>query len=82
MWVLGRRVCVGWQVGARNLFIALSRLLYCFQFAEVPGAPIDDAQINPFAHSATPFQIKITPRSQAHADLINQECRSVGEALD
>ena len=32
----GRRVCVGWNVGQQNMFIATARLLYCFDFMEDP----------------------------------------------
>jgi cytochrome P450 len=32
----GRRVCVGYLVAARNMFIVFSRLLYCFDFFEEP----------------------------------------------
>lgn len=30
----GRRVCVGWNVGEMNVWIAAARLLYCFDFTE------------------------------------------------
>jgi cytochrome P450 len=33
---LGRRVCSGWNVGETNSWLAISRLLYCFDFTEVP----------------------------------------------
>jgi len=33
---IGRRVCTGYAVAARNMFIVFSRLLYCFDFAEDP----------------------------------------------
>jgi hypothetical protein len=64
------------------MFIAFSRLLYCFDFAEVPGVPIDDERIDPLAHSAAPFQIKVTPRSDRHAQLIIRECQAAGEGID
>jgi cytochrome P450 len=37
LWLtaLGRRVCVGWNVGEMNVWIAIARLLYCFDFAQV-----------------------------------------------
>lgn len=66
----------------RNMFIAFSRLLYCFDFVEVPGAPIDDARIDPLAHSEAPFQIAITPRSDAHTELIRRECQAAGEDIN
>ena len=31
----GRRVCVGWQVGDSNVWLAVSRLLYCFNISQV-----------------------------------------------
>lgn len=33
---LGRRVCVGYNVAVRNMFMVFSRLLYCFDFLEDP----------------------------------------------
>jgi len=35
-WGSGRRICVGWNVGWKNMFITFSRLLYCFDFIEDP----------------------------------------------
>ena len=32
-WI-GRRVCVGWNVAHRNMFIVFARILYCFDFFE------------------------------------------------
>ncbi|KAF7898443.1 hypothetical protein EAF00_004889 [Botryotinia globosa] len=37
----GRRVGVGYNLGVSNMFIALARLLSCFEFEPVPSAPID-----------------------------------------
>jgi cytochrome P450 len=33
---IGRRVCVGYIIAARNMYMVFSRLLYCFDFAEDP----------------------------------------------
>jgi cytochrome P450 len=35
-WGSGRRICAGWNVGWKNMFITFSRLLYCFDFYEDP----------------------------------------------
>ncbi|KAJ5385554.1 hypothetical protein N7517_003465 [Penicillium concentricum] len=78
----GRRLCPGWFLGTRNMFIAFSRLLYCFKFEQVPGQPIDCLRIDALAHDHAPFSIKITPRSPAHAELIKKECATVGKDLD
>lgn len=32
----GRRVCPGWSVGESNVWIGIARLLYCFDFSQVP----------------------------------------------
>jgi cytochrome P450 len=36
----GRRVCVGWNVGQQNMWIATARLLYCFDFEQDPVCPM------------------------------------------
>lgn len=36
---VGRRVCVGWSVAMRNMFMVFSRLLYCFDFIQDPVYP-------------------------------------------
>jgi cytochrome P450 len=32
----GRRVCVGWNIAMRNMWIVFSRLIYCFDFIQDP----------------------------------------------
>ncbi|KAL4875393.1 cytochrome P450 [Aspergillus karnatakaensis] len=66
----GRRICVGWKVAEQALFIAFSRLLYCFELT--PNGRIDDTRLN---HQALnePFPVKATVRSAAHALLIEEE---------
>lgn len=71
---LGRRVCVGWKVGEMNVWIAIARLLYCFDFEEIPGKPIDTMTIPQLTKHTAPFDIKVTPRSAKHAELIRREC--------
>ena len=39
-WGSGRRLCVGWNVGWKNMFITFSRMLYCFDFVEDPVTPL------------------------------------------
>ncbi|KAI1623907.1 cytochrome P450 [Exophiala viscosa] len=73
----GRRVCTGWHVGEANVFIAISRLLYCFDFEEVPGHPIDTLRIPQLAGGKAPFAVNIKVRSEKHAQLIERECSSV-----
>ncbi|KIW21520.1 hypothetical protein PV08_02100 [Exophiala spinifera] len=78
----GRRICPGWHLGTRNMFIAFSRLLYCFNFSEVPSKPINVWEIDPLAHDHPPFQIHITPRSEQHVLLIEKECAKAGQGFE
>jgi hypothetical protein len=69
----GRRVCPGWTVASASLFLGISRILYCFDFHTVPGHPIPVGK--PFSiGNEKPYEVKVTVRSQAHADLIRREC--------
>ncbi|KAJ5423964.1 hypothetical protein N7491_009180 [Penicillium cf. griseofulvum] len=77
----GRRVCVGWKVGETNVWIAIARLLYCFDFQEVPGEPIDTMRIPQLTKNSPPFSAKVTIRSQAHAALIRKDCEAAANAV-
>ncbi|KAI8174470.1 Adenylate-forming reductase Nps9 [Colletotrichum sp. SAR 10_75] len=70
----GRRVCAGWKVGEMNVWIAAARLLYCFDFEQIPGESIDTMAIPQITKNKAPFSVKVSARSQAHADLIRMEC--------
>ncbi|KAF2195947.1 cytochrome P450 [Delitschia confertaspora ATCC 74209] len=69
----GRRVCVGWQVGDSNVWLAFARLLYCFDMKEVPGHPVDTMNISQMGWKNPPFKVDIKPRSQKHAELVERE---------
>ncbi|KAF2647056.1 cytochrome P450 [Lophiostoma macrostomum CBS 122681] len=70
----GRRVCVGWKVGEMNVWIAIARLIYCFDFEQIPGKPIDTMTIPQITKHKAQFEVKVTPRTPAHAKLIRKEC--------
>ncbi|KIX05640.1 uncharacterized protein Z518_03612 [Rhinocladiella mackenziei CBS 650.93] len=78
----GRRLCPGHHVAMRNMFITFSRLLYYFDFKEVPGAPINDWEIEAMAHEKAPYEIQIIPRSEAHVRLIERECEQLTMELN
>ncbi|KAH7018804.1 cytochrome P450, partial [Ilyonectria destructans] len=69
----GRRVCVGLNVGANNVWIAAGCILYCFDIEQYHDHPID--QFNTLWKSPmdSPFKVQIRPRSQAYVDLIERE---------
>ncbi|KAK7704009.1 hypothetical protein SLS57_010663 [Botryosphaeria dothidea] len=72
----GRRVCVGWNVGEMNVWIAIARLLYCFDFEQDPNEPIDTMDIPQLNGGKPPFKVNIKPRSEKHADLIRRDCEA------
>ncbi|KAH9207847.1 cytochrome P450 [Leptodontidium sp. 2 PMI_412] len=69
----GRRVCPGWNVASSSLFLGISRLIYCFDFHTIPGHQIPVGK--PFSIGFDkPYEVKVTVRSEAHAELIEREC--------
>ncbi|OCL06946.1 cytochrome P450 [Glonium stellatum] len=69
----GRRVCAGYNVGDANVWIAVSRLIFCFNFEQIPGQNINTFNSNWSEYRTAPFPVKITVRSPAHAALIERE---------
>lgn len=65
---------MGNTVAWNNMFIAVSRLLYCFDFTGVPGESIDTTASLDIQYGKAPFSVKIKPRSEAHRQLIEREC--------
>lgn len=57
-----------------NVWIAIARLLYCFDFEEIPGKEIDTMTIPQLTKHTAPFDVQVTPRSPKHAALIRREC--------
>ena len=78
----GRRICPGIHLAERGLFLAMSKLLWAFSFAEkrdLQGRliPIDvDAATGyseGFLHCPKPFDCEIKPRSEARQETILKE---------
>jgi len=60
-------------VASASLFLGISRIIYCFDFHLVPGHKIPVGK--PFSIGfEKPYEVAVTVRSQAHADLIEREC--------
>ncbi|OHX00730.1 cytochrome p450 [Colletotrichum incanum] len=84
----GRRLCQGMHIADRSLFLSISRLLWAFNFDRavdgqggevVPDADdlTDGALVQP-----RPFPARITPRSEAHAQLVRKEWEASQALLD
>lgn len=54
------------------MFLAVARLIYCFDFTQDPAIPIDDSAPLMEEDGNAPYKVKIQPRSQAHAALIRK----------
>lgn len=78
----GRRICPGIHLAERNLFLAMAKLLWAFDFSEKTGAygtvvPVDvDARTGyseGFLHCPKPFECDIQPRSDVKRVTVMRE---------
>lgn len=61
----GRRICPGMIVAEREIFLAISRLLWAFRLEEVPSHPIDLEEYDGLSgRSPVPFKIRLVPRHE------------------
>ncbi|KAI9367727.1 cytochrome P450 [Aspergillus egyptiacus] len=77
----GRRVCPGQHLAERSLFLVISHWLWGFDILQATDKegkriPIDKDDLRPgFIVCLNPFEARVTPRSQRHAQVINQVWR-------
>ncbi|KAF3003711.1 hypothetical protein E8E13_009112 [Curvularia kusanoi] len=84
----GRRLCQGMHIGERSLFLAMSRLLWAFDFHKVVGA--DGKEVVPDANDLTEglfvlpkaFPAKIVPRDIERVKTIKSEWNKMEDLLD
>ncbi|EMD69700.1 hypothetical protein COCSADRAFT_76274 [Bipolaris sorokiniana ND90Pr] len=84
----GRRVCQGMHVAERSLFLAISRLLWAFDFR--PARDEAGEEIIPDPENLTegtlsqpkPFPASITPRNKEKVTLIREEWAKMEALLD
>ncbi|KAG9118360.1 hypothetical protein FRC07_007149 [Ceratobasidium sp. 392] len=73
----GRRVCPGIQTAEQDIFVALSRLLWAFEFAVPPGVEVGvdpfDAFVGELVRTPAEFPLIITPRSERRTQAIEHE---------
>ncbi|RYP31688.1 hypothetical protein DL767_005601 [Monosporascus sp. MG133] len=85
----GRRLCQGMHIADRSLFLAISRLLWAFDFRR----PVDETtgqEIVPDMEELTeglfvapkPFRAHIVPRSEYKAQRVREEWSKMTELLD
>lgn len=72
----GRRSCPGVQLAEQDIFLALSRLLWAFEFSAPPGTMINveqSAWVGETVRHPKRFPLVITPRSERRAATIERE---------
>jgi hypothetical protein len=85
----GRRRCQGMHIADRSIFLALSRMLWAFDFKR-PVDPISQREIVPdmddladgMMSLPNPFQADIRPRNAYKAQCIRDEWAEVSKLLD
>lgn len=73
----GRRACPGIHVAERSLFINVSRVLWGFNLRKKIGpdekeVPVTEKMVPGFFSVPEPFQCKIRPRSEKHAEIMRK----------
>ncbi|KAG6363664.1 hypothetical protein INS49_008765 [Diaporthe citri] len=65
MFGAGRRICPGMIVAEREIWLAISRLIWAFTLEQVPGHPIDLREYDGLSgRSPVPFHIRLIPRHE------------------
>ncbi|KKY33383.1 putative cytochrome p450 [Diaporthe ampelina] len=63
MFGAGRRICPAMIVAEREIWLAVSRLIWAFTLEQVPGHPIDLREYDGLSgRSPVPFHIRLVPR--------------------
>lgn len=84
----GRRVCQGIHIAERSLFLAISRLLWAFDFELAEDdkgnkiRPDPDKLTEGFLVLPKKFPAKIVPRSEERANRVREEWAKIEDTLD
>ncbi|KAJ7207168.1 hypothetical protein GGX14DRAFT_636537 [Mycena pura] len=70
----GVAICIGMLLADKELFLAISMMLWYFDMAEIPGEIIDLKEYDGFpGRSPLPFRISITSCHEGIAEFLNEE---------
>ncbi|KAH9475128.1 Cytochrome P450 monooxygenase virE [Psilocybe cubensis] len=68
----GRRICPGLPAAERELWLAISRLLWSFDFNALPDEPISLEEYDGLSgRTPLPYRLRLTPRFEGVVDIIN-----------
>jgi hypothetical protein len=58
-----RRICPGMNVAEREIWLAISRMLWAFRMVQIPTEPIDLKEYDGLSgRSPVPFRVRMIPR--------------------
>lgn len=67
-----RRICPGLPAAERELWLAISRLLWSFDFRALPDEPISLEEYDGLSgRTPIPFRLCLTPRFEGAGDIID-----------
>lgn len=70
-WTFSRRICPGMELAEREIFLAVSHLLWAYKMEELADEPIDLKEYDGISgRSPVPNRIKLTPRDEHVATLL------------
>ncbi|KAF2653084.1 cytochrome P450 [Lophiostoma macrostomum CBS 122681] len=79
----GRRVCQGMHIADRSLFLAISRMLWAFDFEAVQGETINPSNLTEGMFvKPDHFEARIAPRSHKRAEAVRSQWLSAKEQLE
>ena len=71
---VSRRICPGIHVAERELWLAISRLLWSFKIESVPGEPINLVEYEgKSGRTPLPYRVQLIPRHDRVAALLEAE---------
>lgn len=78
----GRRMCPGIHLAERSMWRVTAKLLWAFEFEELPDRPLD---VNAYTSSnlvrPVEYEVAVKPRSKRHQEVIQRELTGALEFL-
>ncbi|KAF5366392.1 hypothetical protein D9758_009770 [Tetrapyrgos nigripes] len=69
----GRRICPGLPIAEQELWLAISRLLWAFQFEALPYEPISLEEYEGLSgRTPIPYRVRLTPRVEQLRDILER----------
>ncbi|KAF2450909.1 cytochrome P450 [Karstenula rhodostoma CBS 690.94] len=78
MFGAGRRICPGMLVAEREIWLAISRMLWAFDMVQIPEKPIDLKEYDGMSgRSPVPFDVRLEPRFEGVGEVLEREMREM-----